>query len=285
MIINCYYYAPHHHCLRASHLEADLDQMVEIGCDAVSICVHHHDLVLWFQQRLKNVIDLAHQRRLKVHAVPNFWCGIVAGWIPGICGPHWEQDATPDKRYCRDFYQRTLREMLEKYDFDGIIWDEPRPANDAVRVSRFLDEMSGYALEQAPNLVISLFCESSMLEFIDPLLSSKHIEYIGTDGHIRSEDHAMHRMKPTLFSAHRAVHQRLVEAGRKTFYLLEGQRHRDEDLEDYLRCLPEATGLPMDHLMFYFDAHEMSPSRGRIHTEATWDAIRQLKADRRSPAH
>ena len=236
MLINCYYYAPHHHSLLTRHLEYDLDHMVDLGCDIVSICVHPNDSTLWFQQRLRTVVDLAHQRGLKVHAVANTWCGIVAGWIPGVAGPHWQDDTSPDKSECRSFYRTTLTDMFEHIAFDGLIWDEPRPCADAVRVAQFLDEMSAYALTLKPDLDISLFCESGTLEFIEPLLSSQHIAYIGSDGHVRTDDHVMHRMKPTIFAAHAACHERPVEAGKQTIYLLEGQRHRDEDLDNYLAC-------------------------------------------------
>jgi hypothetical protein len=56
----------------------------------------------------------------------------------------------------------------------------------------------------------------------------------------------------------------IKKAGKKTMFLLEGQRHRDEDLENYLENLDKALALPMDHLMFYYSAHEMSPEKAQI---------------------
>ena len=275
-LINCYYYNPHNHSLLDRHLDWDMEKIAEIGSDIVSVCVHQVDLLLWPQQRLKNVINSAHKNGLKIHAVPNCWCSIVAGWLPGDCGIPWLQDKTPDKQQVRKFYQENLQLMFDNFDFDGVIWDEPRPHKDHEKVALFLDEMSAYIKGIAPDTIISLFGASDWLDFAPNLVPTKHIDYLGSDGHVRSNDHLMHRMKPTIFQAHEAFYPILHEAGKKTMFLLEGQRHRDEDLDNYLENLDKALSLPMEHLMFYYSGHEMSPEKAKIMTEETWKKIKRI---------
>lgn len=277
LLINCYYYNPHNHSLLDQHLDWDMSKIAEIGCDIVSVCVHQMDLVLWPQQRLKNVIASAHKQGLKIHAVPNRWCDIVAGWLPGDCGPRWQEDTTPDKQQVREYYQENLKLMLDNFEFDGVIWDEPRPSEDHAKVALFLDEMSEYIKTMAPDTLISLFGASDWLDFAPHLVPTQHIDYLGSDGHVRSNNHQMHRMKPTIFQAHEAFYPVLNGAGKKTMFLLEGQRHRDEDLNNYLTNLDKALALPMDQLMFYYNAHEMSPEKAKVMTEETWKRVKELK--------
>ena len=62
-------------------------------------------------------------------------------------------------------------------------------------------------------------------------------------------------------------------AGKKTFFLIEGQRHRDENLDNYLENVGRAFSLPMDQLMYYYCAHEMNMENGEVMTEATWKEV------------
>ena len=90
-------------------------------------------------------------------------------------------------------FMKNIKIMLFDFGFDGIIWDEPRPQLD--EIIHFLDEMSEYAKSIKPNVVISMFSMASGLHLAPVLAKTKHIEYLGSDGHVRSEDHQMHVMK------------------------------------------------------------------------------------------
>jgi hypothetical protein len=106
------------------------------------------------------------------------------------------------------------------------------------------------------------------------LLDTHNIEYVGSDGHVRSTDHVMHRMKRTIFEAYEQYAPLIRDAGKKTFFLLEAQRHRDEDLPNYCENVGKAFALPMDHLMYYYSAHEMSVANEEAFNDATWQALR-----------
>ncbi len=300
MLINCYYYAPHNHSMLWQHQEYDLDRIADMGCDILSVCVQEEQLVNWHQQRLRNLVEAAHARGLKVHAVPNRWCGLTAGWLDGFSAwsvrnpDTWIVNCNPDKydvhipdaasepahpKTCAQ-YEQSIKHTID-FGFDGLIWDEPRP--ECWEVVEFLDRMSGFARGLKPDLVVSYFAMSgepdkaAHLEAVaNDLARTAHIDYLGVDGHVRSQDHRMHRMKNTIFTAHRIFDPILRQAGKKTMYLLEGQRHRDEDLENYLANLDAAFGLPMDQLMFYYSAHEMSPANEERFNQATWNAVKRL---------
>lgn len=287
MLLNCYYYAPHNHTLLGKHLRADLEHMRALGVDAISLCVQEEQLFNWHSRRLRNVIELARSLGLQVFAVPNRWCGLVAGWLDGYSAwtvqhPHTFRPGTtppavsdPTHPEVRAHFEHTLRTLLLDYPFDGVVWDEPRSVQP--ELVQFLDEMSAYAKSLRPGLTLSLFAESGRLETAPHYAATRHIDYLGSDGHVRADSHRMHRMKNTIFQAHDVFHPLLTAAGKKTMYLLEAQRHRDEDLEAYLAVLDRAFALPMDQMMFYYSAHEMSAACESRFNDATWAAVAHAK--------
>ena len=310
MLINSYYYAPHVHCLLSRHLEYDLAKMAEIGTDAVSLCIqeshlYKHSFWGWNRNRLRNFISASHRMGLKVHAVPNRWAGLTAGWLDGFnhfqvhnpdCllrdekgRPLNDAEATCDvrhekvRRHCLD----NIIMLFEDFGFDGLVWDEPHaPAlgqsdergRDTYHVAfaNFLDELSARAKKVRPDLCVSLFIQPGQDALFRLFLETDHLEYVGSDGHVRHASHEMHRMKGTIFDAHRKVDAMLRGSGKKSLYLLEAQRHRDEDLQHYLDVIDEAFDLPMDQLMYYFSAHEMSPDYAERFDEATWNAVARV---------
>lgn len=292
MLLNAYYYAPHVHCMLREHLEADLAHIAELGADAVSICVQEGHMERWFFKRLERVIAVAHEQGLAVHAVPNRWGGLVAGWCEGYDGwsvanahglmpgyPAHRAFSEPTVDATRRHYEQHLTRLLESFAIDGLIWDEPCPGED--RVIAFLDEMTAYAKLIQPDLVTSLFLSSSDLHLTPALVRTRYIDFLGSDGHVRSEDHEMARMKTTFATAYDTHFPVLSGAGKKTMFLLEAQRHRDEDLDDYLKNLHNAFTRPMDHLMFYYSSHEMlDPGNERRFNEATWNMVRRLAGQR-----
>lgn len=290
MFINCYYYGPHTHSMLIEHLDHDLDHMARMGVNAVSLCISELHLELWTSKRLERVCRRIRAHGMEVYAVPNRWSGLVAGWMDGFNGwsvehancllpgypPH-QAFADPSHPATREHYERTLRRLFEFDDFEGLIWDEPCPG--IAPVIEFLDAMTGIAKSLRPELTTSLFLASPDLDLSEILVRTQNIDYLGADGHIRDNDYRMHRMKTTIFEAHAKHYPVLAQAGKKTFFLLEAQRHRDEDLGNYLENVERAFSLPMDQLMFYYSAHEMlDPEKERKFNQATWDAVRRVSA-------
>ncbi|MCG8526491.1 MAG: hypothetical protein MI748_08940 [Opitutales bacterium] len=289
-ILNCYYYAPHNHSILHRHLDWDLEKMLSLGTDTISICVQEDGMKNWHQKRIRNFVKLAKSKGLKVHAVPNRWCGLLAGWLDGFSwwtlenADTWYEDlpvgfSNPKSDKVQSHYKENLKILLDEFEFDGIIWDEPRPAKP--EVIEFLDEMSEFAKNISREVVISMFADAPKLDLAEIFAKTRHMDYLGSDGHVRSVDHQMHRMKTTIFEAHAKYYPILEEAKKKTFFLLEGQRHRDEDLENYLENLEKAFALPMDHMMYYYSAHEMTYENEQIFNKATWDVVKKISESRK----
>lgn len=291
MLINAYYYAPHNHTLLHRHLDEDLAHMRSLGTDIVSVCIGEDQTWNWHQQRLKNVVEAIHTHGMKAHAVPNRWCGILAGWLDGfsqwvVAHPElWFTDQPSKPGQCdprqpevRAHFEELTRLTLEEFGFDGLIWDEPRPARQ--EIIDFLDEMSAFAKSVRADTMITMFANAPELGLAEPFAQTRHMDYLGADGHVRAEDHQMHRMKTTIFKTHEVFTPVLQAAGKKTYFLIEAQRHRDPDLQTYLDHVDAAFKLPMDHLGWYYSAHEMSPANENAFNEATWAAVKAAAARR-----
>lgn len=286
LLVNCYYYAPHNHEMLSEYIDADLRKMVSIGTDIVTICIQEDQLTNWHQQRVKNFISQAHGVGLKVHVVPNRWAGLLAGWLDGYSSwtlknqdtwlPEGGGFSDPKNPKVIALYKKNIQLLIEEFKVDGIIWDEPRPYKN-LDVFYFLDDMSKYAKSLNPKVAMSIFAASEAIHLADVFPKLKNMDFAGSDGHVRSEDHKMNRMKKTIFEAHNAFYPPLKAAGIKTFFLLEAQRHRDPDLQNYIDNLDKALILPMEHLMYYYSASEMSLSNEKIFNEATWRAVAALK--------
>ncbi len=311
MLINAYYYAPHNHTLLSEHLDADLERMAGLGTHAVSLCVQESQFTNWHQQRLRNVVNRIHAHGMQAHAVPNRWAGLTAGWLDGfgaftvenvdslvedesgrLCAQN-EMVSCIHKPKVAQHMKTSLSRLFELFDFDGLIWDEPhseacycaycRAINPHPtvawrhdRLAAFLDDLSAFAKSLRSGIVVSLFIQPYTRDLLKPLLSTQHIDFLGSDGHIRATDYRMHRMKGTIFDAHRDCYPVLTAAGKKTLFLPEGHRHRDEDLAHYVTMVDRAFALPMDQLLYYYSAHEMSPDNERIFNQATWAAVERV---------
>ncbi|MEM6551085.1 MAG: hypothetical protein AAF750_02930 [Planctomycetota bacterium] len=311
MLINAYYYAPHNHSLLTRHLRADLKLMASLGTDLVSVCVAESQLTNWHQQRLRNTVDLIHEYGMRACAIPNRWAGLTAGWFDGfshftLMNPDALIEEAPgrprlkgempccvNKTKVRDHIRHTLDVMLDGFEFDALIWDEPHahpcacdacqrdhgtPDADRYNASfvRFIDDMNRHARAVRPDLMTGVFVEPHDRGLLEALLRSKTLDYAGSDGHIRRPSYRMHRMKRTIFEAYDEFAPLIHAAGLGSVFLPEGQRHRDEDLQEYIKHVDAAFALPMDQLLFYFSAHEMTPASEQPFNEATWSAVQRV---------
>ncbi len=312
-MINCYYYAPHNHTLLSSHIREDFARMRDLGTEIVSFCVQEEQMTNWHQKRLHNTVDLAHEAGLAVHAVPNRWAGLVAGWLDGFGRftldnydtlirdkqgkirttqeGNYEMTSCTQNPKVREHMKQSIITLMNHYAFDGVIWDEPHsdvcycehclkaadgeptPIWQYAQTARFFDELSAQILVIKPQTAISCFTMPESEGLFHALTKTEHIEYLGSDGHVRSQDHVMHRMKTSIFEAYEKFAPQVHAAKKKTFFLLEAQRHRDEDLEDYCINIEKAFQLPIDHLMYYYSAHEMSLKNESAFNDATWRAL------------
>jgi hypothetical protein len=291
-LVTCYYYAPHNHCLRLEHLDADLAHMAELGTTDVAFCVQEDQLGNWHSQRLATVVERIHRQGMRAVAVPNRWCGLTAGWLDGYSAWSLQNTALllpgherkgicdPGRGEVRERMLQSLEQLVQRLPIDALVWDEPAPLAPVIAL---LDELAGVGKKLKPGLRVDLFLDSGHVEqAASALLATRHLDHLGSDGHVRAEQHRMHRMKPTIFHAHAVLHPLLRQAGRRSVFLLEGQRHRDADLEAYLAVFDQALALPMEQIMWYYTAHEMSPAAGERFDAATWAGIARLARRQRT---
>lgn len=140
------YFRAHTYTMVPANIRQDLDWMVAHGTDAVALAILEQDL----SSALQNVTILcreAHQRGLRVYAVPARWGGLVLGepQLPStfcaandknddyyLLGP----DGTPPRDApgpyasvhvpaVADYFRSTLATILGQWPFDGLIWDRP----------------------------------------------------------------------------------------------------------------------------------------------------------------
>ncbi|MEK6797285.1 MAG: hypothetical protein AABZ39_21090 [Spirochaetota bacterium] len=318
MNVNCYYYAPHNHTILREYLAKDLKRMKSLGTDIVSFCLIEWQMTNWHMPRIKRFIGMAHDAGLAVHVVPNRWAGLVAGWFDAF-GEFTlknmdtiirREDGTPriegEMASCtqhpkvRDHMMRSIESMMKTFDIDGIIWDEPhskacfcehcrKAAPEGIptdtwqhaMTASFLDDMTVHFKSFNSKTAASCFVMPESEGLLRAMTATTNIDYIGSDGHVRSPDHQMHRMKRTIFEAYEEFQPIIDRAEKKSFYLLEAQRHRDEDLENYLANVDRAFALPMDHLMYYYCAHEMLEKNNEERfNHATWNAVKRLQKAR-----
>lgn len=317
MLINSYYYAPHNHSLLNRHLDWDLEKMASLGTDIVSFCVQEKQIDNENGPKIQNVIDHIHRHGMQAHVVPNRWAGITAGWLDGyslfsVHNPDtWvvSADGNPEPTFeilscvnnpkVGDHVRTNLEALLDRFDFDGLIWDEPHsnPCHCSycrqlcagtptaawmhARTALFLDEMSALVKRVKRGAIVSLFVQPHCDALFQALLNTSHIDYLGSDGIPYSRSSRMATMKQSIFEAHAKFQPQLARSAKRSFYLIETQCHSDADLENYLTVVDDAFKLPIDHMMYYFAAHEMSPHNADVFLEATWRAVARLKTQRR----
>lgn len=200
------------------------------------------------------------------------------------------------------FLERLLPRLCDAMEFDGIVWDEPHShvcycphcralapegeptsAWQFAQTAKFINRCSEAIRDGSGRKVtMSLFVQPGQTPLLRELVRQPALDYVGSDGFVRSpERHVQGWKKQDLFTYYDEIDPIMRAAGKKTFYLLEAQNHRDADLEDYLISIDRACRLPMDQLMYYFAAHEMSdPDNERKFNEATWQAVKTVAKQR-----
>jgi len=143
MFLNAYYFRQHMYTLVPRHVREDMEWMVSVGTDAVSIGVLEQDLFA-AEANMDIICREAERVGMEVYAVPSRWGGLVAGApkVPSLFGSTrpetWmlEEDGSPHTSFgpcCSvhhpatyDFFCETLERLLLRWPITGVIWDEPK---------------------------------------------------------------------------------------------------------------------------------------------------------------
>ena len=272
-------------------MEENFKEMADMGYD--SICVTFSESEMQYSRRsFEIVVDTAHKCGLKVNVIPSRIAGRFAGaplmpsrWLvshPEFAVPddYWLPAACLEVPETREFVKSFMSTLINDYDLDGIIWDEPKaptlishhPAtiakygenptmeNMALGFCDFFEDITAHCHNLNPNLVQTLFCIKTEEEFFTSnIAKNPYIEYFGYDGNLCKQRRFHEEIAWSKYRIETAWERTLKEckdAGKKTFALVETmhtprEEHKNFEVnfENYLQ------NYHPDHLSVYYYAH------------------------------
>lgn len=294
-LISAYYFRSHMYTLVPRHVREDLAWMAAAGTNAICLAVLEQDLFA-----AEANLDILHREAehagLKVWAVPSRWAGMVAGApkAPSLFASTrpdtWSlrDDGTPHAAFgpvcsvhhpeVQAFFTETIEELVKRWPFHGIIWDEPKPlgkvdhspmaqaaAPEAASVdwhtrafTDFLDGVSATAKAARPGLQVALFTyaftHGAVLQY---LAAMRHLDEIGCSGrpwsqvHDSPSDHREEAGKSLLDEGPRFI-DLARKHGKRALLLVENHNMQPACFDLMDRRLPEVLRLGADHLLYYY---------------------------------
>lgn len=143
-VLASYYFLAGMYTLVPRSIRSELDEMADWGTDVV--CIGATSLTIDRAFRNVNfIVEECHKRGMKVFVVPSRIAGITAG-VPIVPSPFaalnpdtWiknKEGKTPPRKVgaiCSfyqpkvvDYFNEIVTKMLDLWDLDGFIWDEPK---------------------------------------------------------------------------------------------------------------------------------------------------------------
>jgi len=292
MYKNAYYIHQYSYNHPPARLGADMKWMAENGFDALSVVVNEIDLIK-NQSGIDHVFNSAKEYGLKIHIVPSRWGGIVAG-TPGIqssfCMENpedvvYSKDGAPLRHFLWGtmasihspktyaFFCDTLKSVLTRWEFDGIIWDEPKCFNtidynplamkkrpedaglewDRQQFAGFFDRLGAFVKENFPKVRLSMFVYGDVEDDIfDCCCRIKNLDDIGIDGNPFLPERATDKRRKTLIGNAARFGQKAHAAGKNSLALAENFGLTKEEDKMMDKCLPEILGYGIDHMLAYY---------------------------------
>lgn len=273
------------------HITEDFKEMADMGFDTVCLSFSESEM-MYSKRTFEILVELAHREGLKVNVVPSRIGGRFAGapfmpsmWLAlnpqyRVESDYWCPIACLESDGFRDWVKEYMAFLINSYDIDGIIWDEPKgptvishhpdtikkygknPTEDDMidGFCNFFDDITGYCASLNPQLVQTLFCIKFESEkFTSAISKNKDIAYFGYDGNLCRQRTFKEEIFPAKYRIESAWDRTLSEcanAGKKTFALVESMNMPREEhavfetnLNNYLR------NYKPDHLSLYYYAH------------------------------
>ena len=295
-LLGAYYFGAGYFTLVPDNIRRDLDEMKKLGTDIVCIGITEND-IKYNEANIKFIIEEAHQRGMQVFSVPSRMAGITAGQPiePPLFGYHHPHTATLRKDgtsivrgshgILSSFYHPEVKEyfldmvgkMINNFDLDGIIWDEPKstyigwqdfsplalennPDSSYVKyIEDFVDFFSDINLElkkQKPDLTIVHFDEACRNDtVITQSAKIKGLDFYGADGHpypTEKSEHVGNRATKVI----PVYGEKYLKAGRdnglKTMILVENHYLTGEQLDHMEETMPEIIQMDIDLMLYYY---------------------------------
>jgi hypothetical protein len=295
-LLGAYYFGAGYFTLVPKNIRHDMDEMKGLGTDIVCIGITESD-INYNEGNIRFIIEEAHQRDMQVFAVPSRMAGITAGQPiePPLFGYHHPEtavlrkDGTPVVRKThgilssfyhpevKNYFIETTSKMLEQFDLDGIIWDEPKstwlewqdfselalkdnPEGDYVKYMEdfadFFSDINAELKARQPDLTIVHFDEACRDDTVVNVSATiRHLDYFGTDGKpypLTKTENITNRDTKVLPK----YGERYLKAGRendlKTMMLVENQRMSKAEVDKMDVALPGILKMDADLLLYYY---------------------------------
>lgn len=295
-LLGAYYFGAGYFTLVPENIRGDLEAMKALGTDIICIGITESD-IKYNEGNIRFIIEEAHQRDMQVFAVPSRMAGITAGQPiePPLFGYHYPEtavlrkDGTPVVRKThgilssfyhpevKNYFIKTTSKMLDQFELDGIIWDEPKstwwewqdfselalkdnPEGDYVKYmedfAAFFSDINAELKAQQPDLTIVHFDEACRDDTVVNISATiRHLDYFGTDGKpfpLTKTENITNRDTKVLPK----YGERYLKAGRendlKTMMLVENQRMSKEEVDKMDAALPDILKMDVDLLLYYY---------------------------------
>lgn len=294
-LLNAYYFRAHTYTMVPKQIREDLQWMKNTGTDIVSVAVLEQDLYA-AKENLKFICDEAKKLGMQVHAVPSRWGGLVAG-APKV--PSVFTCQNPDTWICNkdgsikksnisgclssihhpktlEFMINTTRKMLQTWDFDGVVWDEPKTlgmdysemAKEALgdefnhkgqvkANAKFYSAINKMIKKEFPNVATSMFLFASVGNTtMNEMAKTEMLDYFGCDGRPWSNtDGGKLESKGKVLLGDDGG-ERFIDAARKNgmkaLWLIENHNMSDNDIPVLKRRLPEVVKKAPEQLIYYY---------------------------------
>jgi hypothetical protein len=289
-IVSAYFLCHGHWTVIPHQLEANFRDMRDCGFNAVSISFSESEMV-YSRRAVELQVELAHRCGLKVFVIPSRLGGRLAGaplmastWLAqhpeAIAGNPWLPLACVENLAFRTWVGEFMATLMHDYDFDGIVWDEPKyvdfiswhpdtlaqfgpkPSHEDMICSflHWLEDLTRGCLAIRPNLAVTYFAQKpESPSYTRRAAAISGVHYFGFDGNLARQSYFHEEpawLKYRLESVWERTREEASAAGKKTFALVENMLMPSVAIPEYEENLDRyLSGVLPDHLSLYYYAH------------------------------
>lgn len=295
-LLAAYYFGTGYFTLVPDNIRHDLDDMKSLGTDIICIGVTENDIEI-NTGNIQFIVEESHKRGLKVFVVPSRMAGITAGQPvePPLFGYHYphtgvirkDGSTVVRKRHgllcsfyhpeVKDYFIRMVKRMIDTWDVDGIIWDEPKSTvpewqdyselalrnNPEASFVKYMEDFAAFFSDinkeikkQKPEIQIVHFDEACRNDtVINVSATINHLDFYGTDGKpypSKLSPHEGNRATKVLPVYGEKYLKAARKNGVKTMMLVENQRLSKQEVEWMDQTFPRILKMDVDLLVYYY---------------------------------
>ncbi|MFA6816291.1 MAG: hypothetical protein WCS73_08360 [Lentisphaeria bacterium] len=313
MLVTAYCLCHYNWVVRPRHIRENYEDIAQQGFNAVALSFSEDD-AQYCQRTFEFHVNEAHKVGLKVLVIPSRLGNRFAGapympspWlaahpeaqIPNFTS-HLGAVGCVESPLFQEWIKGFMKKLLNNYDLDGIIWDEPKYTElasshpDSIKVyghsptpdqvdDHFLDffsDLCGFCATQKKDCIQTLFCSPSNREYFTSRAPKiKEISYAGYDGPLAPCSYFKEmpiKNKKYITDSWERTKRECKEAGVKTFALIENILLAATNIEEFSDNLHSYLKMASpEHIAFYYYGH--NNEKPELIQKIVSDAIRSLK--------